>query len=48
VFRFAGSLSGTTWALAQVRAAPACYYANQEEIDRDQEAEARETEALER
>jgi uncharacterized protein (DUF433 family) len=33
--------------LAQVHAALAYYYANQEEIDRDLEAEAREAEALE-
>jgi len=34
--------------LAQVHAALAYYYANQAEIDRDLDAEARETEALER
>jgi len=34
--------------LAQVHAALACYYANQEEIDADLAAEDREAEALER
>jgi uncharacterized protein (DUF433 family) len=40
---FGGHLS-----LAQVHAALAYYYANQAEIDRDLEAEDRDTEALER